>query len=455
MRNKLFLLNLAVLAFLPTFLPANSTQKVPELVSPSCPEFDAVTKELNESYSQSQKQELSDLQKKEGKERTAKDAEIDNTGDQYKLLWSYETTSTSLDVPTVTIKDTTAKISLPQTSLADGSVTLDVPGICDKIEKVGQYPEFKCDDWKCKTVWTDIKTKVFYPCIERKELKFKKPVFSFEIAQISVPEPTITFERMEIKIDLPQVTQKSPKDRIEDRKGDLGLIFQKYSGLRNELTKTNVNNRTSDLSALYVSHYTCKRADLQTKRAATLIGLADAIRMYDTILVNRYYQTLKADGSPGHKRALEGINSFFKRFKIDQTNFAASRTRNFDSLIRQLKSQTSPLLRKTFAIDVHSVSERIEFNERRSQFETWMKAMNAVGQSFREMDKVFVDSDASGVYKEHLSLIPILDNRDALFSRLISYSDGSMKLAEKTFVRQEELLASLQKMRADAVANLD
>ncbi|TIM37762.1 hypothetical protein [Mesorhizobium sp.] len=105
-----------------------------------------------------------------------------------------------MGIPEVTMKDQHFALDIVQTKLTDKKIVFDLPGICMKRKKIGQYPEIH--GWTLR--WKDIIADVPEPCMKRNEIVMGIPEFWVGRTDFVMGIPEFKMVDQKITMSLPQ-----------------------------------------------------------------------------------------------------------------------------------------------------------------------------------------------------------------------------------------------------------
>lgn len=129
-----------------------------------------------------------------------------------------ETIEVIFDLPTVYMRTQEIKLDLPQVTMKTRGFSLDVPKIYMEIQKIGEYPCFR----GLKVYSCDILTKVPVAKMERVDMSFDVPEFTWDTTSIKLDIPEFEMHRVEWKFDVPKAEKVSAEvQQTQDRAGAL------------------------------------------------------------------------------------------------------------------------------------------------------------------------------------------------------------------------------------------
>jgi hypothetical protein len=232
----------------------------------------------------------------------------------------------AFDVPTVTMKDKKMALDLPQVTMKLRTLSWDEPVVVMKLVKTGEYPEFKCNGFKCTVKWSPIYSHVPTTEMRRREIKLDIPETKMNRTDLIMSVPEFKMTRQDWHVKVPEITINNLKVEAKELEGR-GKDLQ----TRAEALATRMKTDTATASS---SLYQCYGNDLQGKRAQVMTQFAGAIGQLDA--------AIKAAGAQGldpSAMAAEGgtVNLLAQRQKLveDQNGALAQ----IDAAITQLTAK--------------------------------------------------------------------------------------------------------------------
>lgn len=213
--------------------------------------------------------------------------ELEKEADDTKLIevnleWRYE--RIVFDLPTINMKTKKMSLHLPQVSMKTRKMSFHIVETYMATTKCGQYPEFRCDGWKCKTKWSDIKCDL--PQTRRKKVEFSMdiPETKWDRTEFSMDIPEISMARQEWKFRIPE------NIKVETLISKQKDMEEKGKALKGE-TEVLVQSMQKDVAEKANSLFQCHRGDLQGKRSAAMAEFDKALKQ-----INASIQTVVAQG---------------------------------------------------------------------------------------------------------------------------------------------------------------
>jgi len=125
----------------------------------------------------------------------------------------WKTVELSLDLPEVRLVDQEWSLDLPQVTVNDQHIIFDLPATRMETQKIGEYPEFYCDNHtlipECTVRMSPIYADIPVMYMERHDIVLGVPEFKLDRVSFVLGVPEVTMKTARFTLDLPQITVKN------------------------------------------------------------------------------------------------------------------------------------------------------------------------------------------------------------------------------------------------------
>jgi len=174
-----------------------------------------------------------------------------------KVTWA--DTEMIFDTPSVRMKDERLVFGVPQVTMKLNEMVFHTPSTRMVRRKTGQYPEFRCDGFRCRVSWSDIYTDVPEVFMQEQRISMHIPEFRWDNTDVVMGVPEFFMERQRIVMGLPQFAVDSVilnPGPIKERGEALKTKAERLKGRQVEETGRAIN----DVFACYRTFVIADRA---------------------------------------------------------------------------------------------------------------------------------------------------------------------------------------------------
>lgn len=232
------------------------------------------------------------------------------------------------DTPSVKMKTQEWKFDILQTKLTDKEIKFDTLKTYSEVQKIGQYPEFRCHGLKCKVTWTDIKTTVPVFKWETTRIVMGVPEFWWDTTSMKLDVPEFFMERQHWKMDLPscKLVGAGISD-CEDHLKERSKALEDRSKQLNAQQRMDAARTSSDLFGCLADDLTTKRKTVETMFNASLGSLDAAMA------------SIAANGADTSKVTVDGSSTSLQGQRAELVARREQTLKTYDERIADLQAR--------------------------------------------------------------------------------------------------------------------